>query len=367
MEPPRARPTTAFLLFFLAIFTSCRERSQVTRAYYYWRSSEPEASERHFVKKTGLQKLYVRQLDVDWDPVQGAVPMSEGSPEKLKEQLRLYDSVNPQFVPVVFITNKVFEQIDTVEAVSLLARRVARRCLPGLDAIDLQYEDRHYLRGWGGAIRPREVQVDCDWTVATAPAYFAFLRALRRQVPDSIRLSATIRLHQYKHFSKTGVPPVNRGMLMIYNISDPTRYGPGSSIFDEKKAAAYFDGAARYPLPLDMALPAFSWTLIFRKGKFYGIQNSLDEEKVRALSFVTHKGGPFYAVTQDTVFNDIYLRPGDELKVEQTSVADLRAAAALAQTAVNTRRYSVALFELSENEIKHYGHDTLSAVYASFR
>ncbi|RYZ22301.1 MAG: hypothetical protein EOO16_09720 [Chitinophagaceae bacterium] len=367
MEPPRALPSAAFLLFLIVVFSSCRERSQVTRAYYYWRSGEPEPFERRFVKDAGLGQLYVRQLDVDWDAVQGAIPVSGGAPERLREQLRLYDSVNPRFVPVVFITNKVFEQIDTVDGGPLLAQRVARRCLPQLDAIDSVYEDRHYLRGWGGPIRPGEIQIDCDWTVKTAPAYFSFLRTLRRLLPDSVRLSATIRLHQYKHFGKTGVPPVDRGMLMIYNISDPTRYGTGSSIFDAKKAAAYFQGARRYPLPLDMALPAFSWTLVFRNGKFYGIQNGLDEADVRALSFVVPKGGPFYRVTQDTVFNDIYLRPGDELKVEQVSTADLQAAASLARSAVNTPRYTVALFELSEKEIKHYDHDTLAAVYASFR
>jgi hypothetical protein len=367
MDPFRARPTAAFFIFFLLFLVSCRQRADVTRAYYYWRSGDSENSERNLVRQEGIQKLYTRQLDVDWDVVQGAIPVSEGRPQILRWQLANYDSCHPAFVPVVFITNKVFEKIDSSFELPQLAQRVARRCLPAFDMVDSSYEERNYLRTWDGPLRPRELQIDCDWTVSTAPRYFQFLRALRRIVPDSVRLSATIRLHQYKYFQKTGVPPVDRGMLMVYNISDPTRYGPSSSIFDEQKAAAYFTSNRKYPLPLDIALPAFSWSIIFRKGKFYGIQNDLDEERVRALSFVVHRGGPFYAVTQDTVYKDLYLRPGDEIKVEQVRPADLLAAARLAQRAVNTNRYTVALFELSENEIKHYSHDSLRALYASFR
>src|SRR5207253_974111 len=65
----------------------------------------------------------------------------------------------------------------------------------------------------------RELKMDCDWSEGTRAAYFTFLATLRDLArPTGITLSATIRLHQIKYRERTGVPPVDRGMLMFYNI-----------------------------------------------------------------------------------------------------------------------------------------------------
>lgn len=364
MDNHRRRPPFFYPIFILLIVSvsSCRQH-QVEKAYYFWRSGEASTKERKFLKAQNIKKLYVRILDVDWNDVQGPIPVNSGSMEYIDYTLKVYDSFPVQMVPVVFITNKTFERIDT-NNLGQLAKRVVRRCLPSWDEIDKRYEQKHYQ---GGTVKPKEIQIDCDWTVKTAPAYFSFLKQLKQLLPkDSIKLSATIRLHQYKYPEKTGVPPVDRGMLMVYNISDPKQYTHNNSIFEESKAKPYFSHAKTYALPLDIALPAWSWCIVYRNRQFYQIENGLAEEDLKQQSFLQPAGDHFYRVTADTVYRDLFLRPGDEIKAEGIDEKALQQAAALSKKAVNTDQFTVTLFELSEKELKQYKHETLIDIYTRF-
>ncbi|AEV97252.1 hypothetical protein A4D02_17205 [Niastella koreensis] len=361
----RLKPFFLPLLFILLINCSHPPR-RVDSAYYYWKTGDASDSERNFLKVQGIRKLYVRQLDVDWSDVQGAIPLNGTSIETLNYQLVKYDSFAVQMIPVVFITNKTFERISPGD-IPQLAKRLVRRCLPSYDSVDIRYEENHYIDFHGGPIKPKEIQFDCDWTVKTSPAYFQFLKEVRKLTPDSITISATIRLHQYKYPDKTGVPPVNRGMLMVYNISDPKQYTPEQSIFDINKASAYFTQTKKYQLPLDIALPAWSWCLVFRDHQFYQIENGITESDLQQQAFLKPTGNHYYQVTQDTTYHDLFLRPGDEIKAEGVDDTQLQQAAQLAGKAVNTPDFTVTLFELSEQEINRYSHETLNQVYSSFR
>ena len=361
----RLRPFSLPLLFILLTCCSHPPR-RVDHAYYYWKTEEATNKERQFLKEQGIRKLYVRQLDVDWSDVQGPIPLNGTSIETLNDELVTYDSFPVQMVPVVFITNKTFERIAPKE-IPLLAKRLVRRCLPSYDSEDIRYEHNHYMQVYGGPIKPKEIQFDCDWTTKTSRAYFQFLKEVRNLAPDSIIISATIRLHQFKYPDKTGVPPVDRGMLMVYNISDPKQYTPEQSIFDITKARAYFAHTKKYKLPLDIALPAWSWCLVFRNHKFYQIENGITERDLQQQAFLKHAGNHFYEVKQDTVYRSLFLRPGDEIKAESVDDTTLQQAAELASKAVNTGDFSVTLFELSEQEINRYSHETINQVYSSFR
>ncbi len=362
------RPLLLLLTIFL--FTSClhhRPKPVVSQAYYFWRTNDVSYAERKFLKAHGVQKLYVHLLDIDWSNVYGAVPVADNDPTRMNYEFAAYDSFPVRFVPVVFITAKTFERIDSFD-IRLLAKRVVRRCLPAYDAADIAYENRKGYGSYGSTVRPTEIQFDCDWTQKTAHKYFVFLREVKSLLPsDSIKLSATIRLHQFKYPGKTGVPPVSRGMLMVYNVSDPKQYSQANSIFEKEKAAAYFTSAKKYPLPLDVALPAWSWCIVYRDKKFYQVENALAEEDLQKAAFLKPMGAHFYRVMQDTVYRDLYLRPGDELKAEGSDSTMLAYAASLAQKAVNTDSMTVALFELSQKEFSRYSYESIQKVYASFR
>ena len=72
------------------------------------------------------------------------------------------------------------------------------------------------------------------------------------------QLSATIRLHQVKYREETGVPPVDYGVLMYYNMGHISAMG-ANSIYDRSTALRYLGKLREYPLPLDIALPMFAW------------------------------------------------------------------------------------------------------------
>ena len=234
--------------------------------------------------------------------------------------------------------------------------------------ISNKYNRNYYFASEHERADIREIQFDCDWTEKTADNYFKLLNDVKELLkPQDIRISATIRLHQFKYPSKTGVPPVNRGMLMLYNISNPTQYGNINSIFDFNKAKEYFTSGKSYSLPLDIALPAWSWCLVYRNHEFYQIENGLDERDLKELSFLKPAPNHFYQVTADTVYRDLFLRPGDEIKAEGIDEKTLLQVAELAKKAVNTDEFTVSLFELSEKEIKNYSDEIIDKVYTSFK
>lgn len=361
-----------FCLFLLLLFISCNNKEkQVTKSYYYWRTETYLGDEeKKFLKQHSINKLYSKLMDIDWSEVYGAYPVTSNNVDEINYNINVQDSVGASVVPVIFITNKTFQKIDSAD-IPLLAKRVVRRCLPRYDSIDIRYEERNTYSSYGDTYKrliPQEIQFDCDWTLSTAKSYFSFLKEVRALLPhDSIKISTTIRLHQYKYPDKTGVPPVDRGMLMVYNISDLTQYAATNSIFDKDKAKAYFTNSKKYPLAMDIALPAYSWCIVYRNKKFYQLENQLSEEELKKLTFLKPAPNHFYRVTHDTVFNDLFLRRGDEIKAESIDKETLQHAMKLAKKAVNSDSFSVALFELSENEIKNYSYETIEAVYASYR
>jgi hypothetical protein len=124
-----------------------------------------------------------------------------------------------------------------------------------------------------------------------------------------------------------GVPPVDRGLLMCYNLGRISEQGTRNSVFDIGELRQYLTKRP-YPLPLDLAFPAFGWYAWFRGDRFKGI--------VPADTGLTMAGGPFraagdnrYRLAADTVIGDRYFREGDLLRLEQPDPGSLREAVAL--------------------------------------
>src|SRR5438270_3704045 len=164
------------LFIFIILFScSCSQphTKKICRAYYFWRMSEPTEIERKFLKEHAIEKLYVHLLDVDWSLTQRAIPVANNELQLTRYAFQWYDSFPKQLVPVVFITNKTFERIDSLD-IPLLARRLVRRCLPAYDSMDVAYEERHCISDDDGTIPPGEIQFDCDWTASTRGKYFHF-------------------------------------------------------------------------------------------------------------------------------------------------------------------------------------------------
>ena len=99
----------------------------------------------------------------------------------------------------------------------------------------------------------KEIQIDCDWTDSTRNRFFRFTRTLGKLAhAEHSLISATIRLHQIKYFERTGIPPVDRGVLMFYNMGKLAAASERSSIFNTEDAEKYTSRLSQYPLPMDL-------------------------------------------------------------------------------------------------------------------
>ena len=120
----------------------------------------------------------------------------------------------------------------------------------------------------------REIQIDCDWTMTTRKTYYDFLmRLVERARNENIQISTTIRLHQLTQ----PVPPVERGVLMMYNTGDVRQWEGTNPILDMRDAGPYMRHLKKYDLPLSTAYPVFAWNVLFRDGHYVGIMHSDDD------------------------------------------------------------------------------------------
>ncbi len=203
----------AFFLFliFPLLVSSCRPSPRrVERAFYYWKSVftlRPE--DRDYLRRMKIDKLYVKFFDVVWETAHNQpVPVSV---VRFASKMPAGIAV----VPTVFITEEVLRR-SPADGLPRLAADIGRKAREIQD-----------VAGIGAC---REIQIDCDWTEGSKAAYFALLAAIRAGLPPGTALSATIRLHQVRYSARTGVPPVDRGMLMFYNLEAPSDFGVRNSI-----------------------------------------------------------------------------------------------------------------------------------------
>ena len=86
--------------------------------------------------------------------------------------------------------------------------------------------------------------------------YYQFLKEVKEAWGQ--HLSTTIRLHQLS----MPAPPVDDGVLMLYNTGDPRKWTERNPILDIRDVAPFLKRLDTYPLPLAAAYPVFSWLRI---------------------------------------------------------------------------------------------------------
>ncbi|HEX3935187.1 MAG TPA: hypothetical protein VHW43_10950 [Puia sp.] len=230
------------LLLFLAICLSACQHKTKTVSFYYWRTTyAPDSTEIDALKTNKVHTLYVRYFDVDWSD-------SDAAPTPLSP-IR-FDTLPTGYavVPVIFFYNRVFERLDSAPSHAL-----AEKVLALVRRIDVPAH-----------LNPAETQFDCDWTERSRDNYFRFIR--QYHALSGLTLSSTIRLHQIKYSDRTGIPPVDHGILLFYNMGNIDA-GTGNSIYDRAVAHRYTPSLRNYPLLLDLALPIFPMNIQTQDGK----------------------------------------------------------------------------------------------------
>ena len=317
-------------------------------AFYFWKTRYALSDvDSITLRSSQSSKIYLRFSDVDWSGAEGKI-----LPRATVEFGERPDSTLT-YVPVIFITVRTLAQLLDSNAIEGLAQNISR--LTERLCID-------------GGIHTQEIQIDCDWTARSREVYFALLRAFKRQLFFKDKaLSATIRLHQVKYVAKSGIPPADRGMLMCYNMGNTRKIGPHNSILDAEEAETYLEDIEDYPLPLDVALPLFRWSLLFRSERFVGILREVSPEDVAQAPFLRKEKGPLYRCTADTLWRGYALQVGDMLRTEAPSASEIQRIARYTARHIRNRNLTVALYHLDSLTCSKYSQDELESFFAPYR
>jgi len=335
-------PAIAFLFLILV---GCR-KSGPERSFYYWKTTfHLSALEEKRLDDLNVNKLYLRLFDVDWDEVKNmASPVG-------KICFVSKPKLNIEFIPVVYIVNKTLQKTATVDIKNLAVK---------------------VLNLSGGLMKTnglkfKELQIDCDWTETTHDKYFQLLTYLKAELNKNGQiLSATIRLHQVKYATVTGIPPVNRGMLMYYNIGKIDAASPRNSIYNKEDASKYISYISKYPLPLDVALPAFSWGVHVRGDKVVDLLNNLSSLDFKNNTNFRPTDSTQLVADSSFFFRGFYFIRNDRIKLEEVTPNLCLQAAQQLTGKLKESPGSVALFHLDSLMMTRYDEKQLEEIFDSF-
>ena len=336
----------ALILFLFAVtMVSCQKDRAVQTSFYYWKTVYDQNDvENGYLDSLHVRKLYIRITDVDVGD-SGPIPVS---PISFKRQIPAELAV----IPVVFIVNKVLTN-QTHQQLDNLAGKICS-----------------YVNGkvtQSGKTDFEELQIDCDWTRTTRDNYFYLLKRINaNQLLKNKKLSATLRLHQLKNQIANGIPPVDRVMLMCYNMGNLRLYGTQNSILEQSELEKYMNkNLSVYPVPVDIGLPLFSWAVVFRQKQYLGIAKRLKNEDFANTKLFSRTATNLYTLQDD--LPALALKRGDEIRWETISKAKLSQAANYIQKNIGADTLNIIYFHLDENTLKNYPYETLEETTALFR
>ncbi|MFW2378674.1 hypothetical protein ACN4FU_01055 [Aliarcobacter butzleri] len=265
------------LVFALIVFSYNKtQKKDIQISFYSWENS--------FEEQNINEKLYIKVLDINFST----------KLELLKTNLK---ETPKDFIPVTYITNETMKNVDY----SLVSKAI-------LETLKNYKFD--------------EIQIDCDWSLSTRSNYFNLLEDLKEKLNKKI--SATIRLHQIKYYTKTGIPPVDYGVLMYYNMSNIGDFNTKNSILDNEIAKKYHYNFDVYPLKLKLALPLYSQAIQFREEKAISLFEGV-EEKDFNNDFEKLENNR-YKVLNSHYFKGRYIYKDDIFRLENSNEQDIKIA-----------------------------------------
>ena len=242
------------------LLTSCGkqryqdESLEQSNGVYYWRTDlHLDSTERAFLRQHHISKVYCRYFDV--------VMNDDGTEPKPNATIAFTDTLPAgiELIPTVYITEDCMHKPHKD-----LAEKLVKRIM--------QMNETNHI----GNVH--EIQIDCDYTSKSRATYYQFLEQVRHHLsPTSYHLSTTIRLHQLS----MPVPPVDYGVLMVYNTGDPRKWQERNPILDYRDVYPYLNKLAQYQLPLAAAYPVYQW--------IRNIQNVRIEHTVEAAELLKVK------------------------------------------------------------------------------
>lgn len=353
-------------LFFIVsiLFFSCKKTpTNIDINFYHWKSSfTVDKNTLQRIANLDCKKIYLRIFDVDFDENQD-FPQPVGTLNLQKSDITNLPFKPYQMVPTIFITNRTFLKIHENQ-IDTLTNLIYQKVLTYSNALTE-----------GEEVTAKMWQFDCDWTNTTRKKYFLFLKKIQSlQQKNDIRISITIRLHQLKFFEREGVPPVSEGTLMAYNVGDLANLEGENSILSLPKLQSFLPKKKNYPLPLEIALPIFSWGVVLRDGQAILLIHGLAENDFLHPSvtarFLAKKENEtqIFVCQENTYFKNHYLYKNDEIRLETITPEILeKSAEYLAQKLPSNPNRSIIFYHLDSIHLQRYSDETFKNIKNIFQ
>lgn len=328
----------SFYFLLIVSFWGCEKSSNFVApeiSFYHWKNEiDLSTIETDYLRNLAVKRLYLRFFDVDWDADrQEPIPISI---------INISSSTNlpATIIPTIFITNRTFLKIKNSDVLNF-----TNNLLLKIRSLQKEFPN----------VQIPEIQIDCDWSGNSRETYFYFLNVLKKKLKEeNKKLSVTIRLHQLKYPDKTGIPPADRGALMCYNVGNLQKWDTENSILDDETTSTYLKNDLTYPLPLDLALPAFRWGVLFRDGEMIKLINQLEISELGDQKFYTKKNKNRYTVRQSTYLHGHYLYPGDQIRLESVSSTTLKTVSKQLKYVLPSDQRSLIFYHLDSLTVINY-------------
>ena len=288
-----------FGFLIIVMISSCTDNNNNTLqkniSFYHWKSkAEFNKSYQKALNITQTSKIYLHYFDIEtvnepsWSN-DGVFPTYV-----LKSTTQDYQKF--EIVPVVYITNRVFKTKDL--DITDLSNRIKK--------LINQISETQFNK------EIKQIQIDCDWTESTRSAYFELLK----QLQNYFEIDVTIRLHQIKYKKKTGIPPVKKGTLMLYNVGDLKNKQQNSTL-ESSIVKQYINSETDYPLSLNIGLPLFSQTVITNNDNEIKIIKNTERNTLESDEHFKIIDNLNLMVVKDTLYKGFFLAEGYNLKFEE--------------------------------------------------
>lgn len=328
-----------YILFFVILLISCKQKREVNTSFYFWKTVyQQNNTEQSYLQHFKSKELYVRIMDVDRDLNGEPTPVAPISfKNKIPEHIDL--------IPVVFIVNDLLK--NTSDAA---LKEMAKNIMRFVNGKVSQAGKKTYT----------ELQIDCDWTATTRQAYFTLLKEIKLLNKDKV-LSATLRLHQLKNQKKSGIPPVDKVLLMCYNMGNLRKYGTQNSILDLAELKKYVNqNLGFYPMQVDLGLPLFSWAVAFRKGAYTGISKKLNKSILADTSkFLLTNEGLYQAKIDLPQFG---LYKNDEIRYEESKFEEIKESTSYLAKYIANKPLNLVFYHLDETVLKNFSTHELEEI-----
>lgn len=321
-----------------------------TNAVYYWKTVfSADSAERAFISRHKVGRIYLRMFDV----IENSNAPAGEDRSVPNATVRFPDTDFPltadstpvEIVPVVYIT------VDALESM---------RENPG-EAADKIVTRVRNMAEYNSLPNVSELQLDCDWTTSTETLFFALCDSVRSRIKAlelPWELSSTIRLHQLAR----PAPPVDRGVLMVYNTGNYNDPDAANSIIDASDVTPYLRHLPSYLLHLDVAYPTYSWQLLFRNREFAGLLNDV---AVADTALFTPRGPGRYIARREIPYRGRMIRPADMIRVEKSDPAEVIKVKHLFDRHLADRPHSNIIYHLDTRNLSAYSDNEIDAIYSA--